>query len=52
MASPSELPKSLGLAAALAGGLLLLHTTFVERGLEVRPDGLLALGTMSALECG
>ncbi|HVS16473.1 MAG TPA: hypothetical protein VMV46_21365, partial [Thermoanaerobaculia bacterium] len=40
--------------AALAAGLLLLHTTFVERGIEVRPDGLAAfLATLAlALELG
>lgn len=36
-------------AAALAAGLLVLHTTFVERGLEIRPDGLLAACALGAL---
>jgi hypothetical protein len=36
-------------AALLAGGLLLFHSTMVERGIEVRPDGWLALGTVLAL---
>lgn len=35
--------------AALAGGLGLLETTLVERGMEVRADGLLALLVMAAL---
>lgn len=37
------------LAGALTAGLLLWHTTFVERGMEVRPDGLLALCVTAAL---
>jgi hypothetical protein len=36
-------------AGALAAGLLALHTTFVERGLEIRPDGLLAAFALGAL---
>lgn len=35
--------------AALAGGLALLETTLIERGIEVRADGLLALLVMAAL---
>jgi hypothetical protein len=35
--------------AALAGGLGLLETTLIERGMEVRADGLLALLVMAAL---
>lgn len=38
-----------GHAALLAGGLLLLHSTMVERGIEVRPDGWLALCGVLAL---
>ncbi|HVS64993.1 MAG TPA: hypothetical protein VMT85_15985 [Thermoanaerobaculia bacterium] len=36
-------------AAALSGGLLVLHTTFVERGIEIRPDGLAAFLVTLAL---
>jgi hypothetical protein len=36
-------------AAALATALALLHTTMIERGIEVRPDGPLALLIMIAL---
>jgi hypothetical protein len=36
-------------AGALAAGLLSLHSTFVERGLEIRPDGLLAALGLGAL---
>ncbi|MEZ5333284.1 MAG: hypothetical protein R2991_14865 [Thermoanaerobaculia bacterium] len=36
-------------AGWLAGGLLLLHSTMVERGIEVRPDGWLALCAVLAL---
>jgi hypothetical protein len=36
-------------AGLLAAGLALHHTTLVERGMEVRPDGPLALCTMAAL---
>jgi hypothetical protein len=36
-------------AAALAGGLLLLHTTFAERAIEVRPDGVAAFLVAVAL---
>ncbi|MCG8458041.1 MAG: hypothetical protein MI919_17325, partial [Holophagales bacterium] len=35
--------------AALAAGLALSHTTLVERGMEVRPDGLLSLAIAAAL---
>ena len=38
-----------GWAAAATAGLLLFHTTFIERGMEVRPDGALALCIMAAL---
>jgi hypothetical protein len=38
-----------GAAGTLAAGLLLLHSTFLERGIEVRPDGCLALATVLAL---
>ncbi|HUP22874.1 MAG TPA: hypothetical protein VNB06_08025 [Thermoanaerobaculia bacterium] len=37
------------MAGALAAGLLLLHTTFVERGMEVRADGPLALCVLATL---
>jgi hypothetical protein len=37
------------LAGSLAAALLLLHTTFVERGMEVRADGPLALCVVAAL---
>jgi hypothetical protein len=33
----------------LTAGLLLLHSTFVERGLEIRPDGWLAFLSLGAL---
>jgi hypothetical protein len=36
-------------AGAVTAGLLLLHTTYVERGIEVRPDGVLALCSVLAL---
>jgi hypothetical protein len=36
-------------AATLAAALALLHTTMIERGIEVRPDGPLALLIMAAL---
>lgn len=39
-------------AGALAAGLLLLNSTFVERGIEVRPDGALALCVLGALAAG
>lgn len=39
-------------AGILAAGLLLLHSTYVERGIEVRPDGALALCTAGALAAG
>jgi hypothetical protein len=39
-----------GIAAAmLASGLLLTHTTFVERAIEIRPDPFLALGVVVVL---
>src|SRR5262249_29706860 len=38
-----------GWAAALAAALALLHTTMIERGIEVRPDGPLALLIVAAL---
>jgi hypothetical protein len=38
-----------GWAGALAGTLALLQTTMIERGIEVRPDGPLALLIMAAL---
>jgi hypothetical protein len=38
-------------AGVAAGGLLLLHSTFVERGMEVRPDGYLAFTLAGALAC-
>ena len=37
------------LGAWLAGGLCLTHTTLLERGMEVRPDGAVALCTAAAL---
>lgn len=36
-------------ASWIAGGLILTHSTMVERGIEIRPDGLLALGTVATL---
>ncbi|MGH2900733.1 MAG: hypothetical protein ACRDMZ_18805, partial [Solirubrobacteraceae bacterium] len=39
-------------AGALCAGLLLLHTTFVERGIEVRPDPALAFCVLGALAAG
>ena len=39
------------MSAVLAIGLLALHSTFVERGIEVRPDPLLAFFTVLALAC-
>ncbi len=36
-------------AAAITAGLLLLHTTYVERAIEVRPDGTLVFCTVLAL---
>jgi hypothetical protein len=38
-----------GWAAVLAAALGLLHTTMIERGIEVRPDGPLALLIVAAL---
>jgi hypothetical protein len=38
-----------GWAGAIAGGLALFHTTLIERGIEVRPDGPLALLIVAAL---
>lgn len=38
-----------GWAGLLAGGMLLFHTTFIERGIEVRADGPTALCVMVAL---
>jgi len=38
-----------GWAAALAFALALFHTTLIERGIEVRPDGALALLIIGAL---
>lgn len=37
------------LTALLSAGLLLLHSTFVERGMEVRADGAIGMCTMLAL---
>jgi hypothetical protein len=39
-------------AGILAAGLLLVHSTYVERGIEVRPDGALAFCTAGALAAG
>jgi len=36
-------------AGWLGGGLVMTHSTMVERGIEVRPDGLLALAVAGAL---
>lgn len=36
-------------AALFAGGLALFHSTMIERGIEVRPDGILALCITLAL---
>lgn len=36
-------------AAVIAGSLLLFETTFAERGIEVRPDNILALAVAGAL---
>jgi hypothetical protein len=36
-------------AGVLGGGLLILHTTFIERGIEVRPDPWVALTVVAAL---
>jgi hypothetical protein len=39
-------------AAGATATLMVIHSTFVERGIEVRPDGLLACLTMLALAVG
>ncbi len=36
-------------AAVLAAGFLILHTTYLERGMEVRPDVWLGLAALAAL---
>ncbi|MEZ4334240.1 MAG: hypothetical protein R3F35_21015 [Myxococcota bacterium] len=46
------LTRRLGGVAALAMALLLLHSTFVERGLEVRPDTLMTPLVLLALLVG
>ncbi len=38
-----------GWAGALTAGMLLFHTTFIERGIEARADGPMALCVMAAL---
>ena len=38
-----------GWAGVLAAGLGLLHTTWVERGMEIRPDGALGVAAVAAL---
>lgn len=40
------------LVGAAVAGVLLLHTTFVERGMEVRPDVAIACGVVGALCLG
>ncbi len=49
IALSSVLAARLGGMPLLASAILVLHTTFVERGIEVRPDGLMTCLVMAAL---
>ena len=52
VALSARVTARLGGLPLLTASVLLLHTTFVERGMEVRPDGLMTLLVVAALSVG